>query len=129
MQSRFIALALFALIAVTGCGTRSGAVPSGPTIEPRWDGPVFVSQQPLPAGVKHKIVGRVQADARAGYDSALSLYPLLAAEAKKIGANAVVNTTGSRRTTAFSWSAPLVTGTAVRVEDPEQLKTLSGTFH
>jgi hypothetical protein len=128
MQSRIVALALFALVVVTACGTRSSAVPSG-SIEPPWEGPVFVSQQPLPAGIKHKVVGSVQADARAGYDSALSLYPLLAAQAKKIGANAVVNTTGSRRMTAFSWSAPYVMGTAVRVEDPEQLKGLSGTFH
>jgi uncharacterized protein YbjQ (UPF0145 family) len=57
------------------------------------------------------------------------LYPLLAAEARKIGANAVVNAQGGRKVTAFSWSAPYVSGIAVKVEDPEKLKGLAGSYH
>lgn len=129
LETRFVMLALAALIAISGCGTRSSVSPIGSAIEPRWDGPVFVSQGPLPAGIKHKILGSVQADARAGYEGAVTLYPFLAAEAKKIGANAVVNTVGGRRMTAFSWAAAYVTGTAVKVEDPEQLKGLPGAYH
>jgi uncharacterized protein YbjQ (UPF0145 family) len=53
----------------------------------------------------------------------------LAAEAKKIGANAVIGATGGRRMTAFSWAAAYVSGTAVKVEDPEKLKGLAGSYH
>jgi uncharacterized protein YbjQ (UPF0145 family) len=88
-----------------------------------------VTQSAIPAGVEYKVLGSVQADARAGYDSAVSLYPLLAAEAKKIGANAVVNAKGGRRVTAFSWSAAYVSGIAVKVDDQQLLKSLPGSYH
>ena len=75
------------------------------------------------------MLGTVKANFRAGYDSAESLYPLLAAEAKKLGANAVVNAQGGRRVTAFSWSAAHVSGTAIRVGDTESLRRLSGSYY
>ncbi|HUQ28245.1 MAG TPA: hypothetical protein VM051_06615, partial [Usitatibacter sp.] len=93
------------------------------------DGPVFVTQQPLPAGMDHQVIGSVSADANAGYDSVTSLYPALAAEARKIGANAVVSAKGARKVTALSWSAPYATGIAVRVKDPQKLKALEGSAH
>jgi uncharacterized protein YbjQ (UPF0145 family) len=92
-------------------------------------GPILVSQAAIPSGIDYKVIGSVEADARVGYDSAASLYPLLAEEARKIGANAVVNAKGGRRLTAFSWSAAYVSGTAVKVEDVQQLKGLPGTYH
>jgi hypothetical protein len=94
-----------------------------------WTGPVFVSPTPIPAGIEYKVIGSVRANARVGYDSATLLYPLLAAEAKKLGANAVISATGGHRVTAFSWGAPYVEGTAVKVQDPEKLKGLVGTYH
>lgn len=88
-----------------------------------------MTQAAIPEGIQYKVIGTVQADAKAGYDRAETLYPLLAAEARKLGANAVVNTQGGRRLTAFSWSAAYVHGTAVRVEDPGKLRALPGSFH
>jgi len=116
------------LLALNGCSTTSSSKATGPT-GAAWDGPVLVSQSAVPAGIQYKVIGSVQADARAGYDSATSLYPLLAAEAKKLGANAVVDTTGGRRVTAFSWSAAYVKGTAIKVDDPQKLKGLQGSYH
>ena len=121
--------ALPAAILVAGCAATSASNVTGPSTVLKWDGPVFVSQGPLPAEIKHTVIGTVQADARAGYSGAESLYPLLATEARKIGANAVVSTTGGRKVTAFSWAAAYVSGTAVRVDDPEKLKGLAGSSH
>jgi hypothetical protein len=128
MNPRSAVAGVVVLLALNGCSTTSSSNAVGP-VGPTWEGPILVTQGTIPAGIAHKVVGSVQADARAGYDSAASLYPLLAAEARKIGANAVVNATGGRRVTAFSWSAPYVTGIAVKVEDPKNLKGLTGSYH
>ena len=116
------------LFALNGCSTTSSSTAIGAT-GPAWEGPILVSQATIPSNIEYKVIGSVQADARVGYDSAASLYPLLAAEAKKIGANAVVNAKGGRRVTAFSWSAAYVTGIAVKVDDPQKLKGLPGSYH
>ena len=129
MKSAIAAVAVAMSIAVSGCSTIASSNVVAAAAMPAWQGPVFVSPAPLPAGIDHKVLGSVQADARAGYDSASTLYPLLAAEAKKIGANAVINAQGGRRVTAFSWAAPYVGGIAVRVENPDKLKSLSGSYH
>ena len=125
-SSALVAVAM--LFALNGCSTTSSSTAIGPT-GPAWEGPILVSQATIPAGIEYKVIGSVQADARVGYDSAASLYPLLAAEAKKMGANAVVNARGGRRITAFSWSAAYVSGIAVKVDDPQKLKGLPGTYH
>lgn len=128
MCARSTALVVSMLVLVNGCSTTSSSNAIGPA-GPAWEGPILVSQAPIPAGIEYKVIGSVQADARAGYDSAVSLYPLLAAEARKIGANAVVNAKGGRRVTAFSWSAAYVSGIAVKVDDPQLLKALPGSYH
>jgi hypothetical protein len=117
------------LILGSGCSpvSSSNAVPASPASQSQ--GPVLVSQESVPTGIEYKVLGTVKANFRAGYDSAESLYPLLAAEAKKLGANAVVNAKGGRTVTAFSWSAAYVSGTAIRVGDAESLRRLSGSYY
>ena len=121
-------LSLLVVVLLHGCTTRATSRALAP-VEQVWSGPVYVSQETIPAGIPYKVVGTVSVDARAGYDRVATLYPLLAAEARKLGANAVINATGGRRVRVFSWAAPYVSGTAIRVEDPEKLKGLTGTFH
>ena len=124
-------IAVFAatLLLAAGCATKSSSNIISTSPVAAWEGPVFVTQKALPAGVDHEVIGSVSADASAGYDSVTSLYPALAAEAKKIGANAVVSAKGARKVTAFSWSAPYATGTAIRVKDPQKLKGLEGSSY
>ncbi len=129
MDLKIVMVAVVMLIVANGCSTTSSSNAIGPAAGPTWEGPVFVSQATIPAGIEYKVIGSVQADARIGYDSAASLYPLLAAEAKKMGANAVISAKGGRRVTAFSWAAAYVSGIAVKVENPEKLKGLSGSYH
>ena len=112
-----------------GCSpvSSSNAVTASPATESA--GPVLVSQEAVPTGIEYKVLGTVKANYRAGYDRAETLYPLLAAEAKKLGANAVVSTTGGRTVTAFSWSAAYVSGTAIRIGDAASLRRLSGSYY
>jgi hypothetical protein len=126
-KSYFLLLGI--LIFGAGCSpvSSSNAVPATPASGS--EGPVLISQDAVPTGIEYKVLGTVKANFRAGYDSAESLYPLLAAEAKKLGANAVVNAQGGRRVTAFSWSAAHVSGTAVRIGDTESLRRLSGSYY
>ena len=129
MRQRVAVLAA-ALLLAAGCATTSSSNVVSPTSPvTAWEGPVFVTQQPLPAGVEHQVIGSVSADANAGYESVTTLYPALAAEAKKIGANAVVSAKGARKVTALSWSAPYATGIAIRVKDPQKLKGLEGSSY
>ena len=100
------------------------ASPAGPTT-----GPVLVSRDDIPTGVEYTVLGTVKANHRAGYDSVESLYPLLAVEARKLGANAVVGVRGGRTVSAFSWSAAFTSGTAVRIADPEALRRLTGSSY
>ena len=117
------------LVLVAGCATTSSSNVVSSTSHAAWAGPVFVTQKALPAGVDHTVIGSVSADANAGYDRVESLYPALAAEARKIGANAVINAKGARKVTALSWSAPYATGIAVKVNDPQKLKGLEGSSY
>jgi hypothetical protein len=112
-----------------GCSpvSSSNAVSASPASES--EGPVLVSREAVPTGIEYKVLGTVKANYRAGYDSAESLYPLVAAEAKKLGANAVVNAKGGRTVTGFSWAAAYVSGTAIRTGDTESLRRLSGSYY
>jgi hypothetical protein len=128
MKQKIAAVAA-ALLFAAGCATTSSSNVTSTSPVAAWEGPVFVTQQGVPAGVDHQVIGSVSADANAGYESVTTLYPALAAEAKKIGANAVVSAKGARKVTALSWSAPYATGIAIRVKDPQKLKGLEGSSY
>jgi|GEM_PF-4251372 len=124
-----IASVLAVSIAIGACSSTSGSTPTaGATKQAAYAGKVFVTEQALPAGVKHTVLGKVRADARAGYSSGTNLYPLLADEARKMGANAVISVEGGRKVTLLSWAAAFVSGTAIKI-DPAALKALKGTSH
>lgn len=112
---------------LAACAATSSSTPVAPG-GAAWTGPVLVTASPVPQGVEYTVVGSVQADAKAGYDKADTLYPMLAAEAKKMGANAVVSAKGGHRVSAFSWAAPYVSGMAIKVKNPDALKSLGSYY-
>ena len=128
INPRNAVVAIAMLFVLAGCSTTSSSKLTG-TKEPVWEGRVLVTQAAIPEGIEYKEIGIVQAEAKSGYDRVQTLYPLIADEARKIGANAVVNTRGGRKTTMFSWAAGYTMGTAVRVKDPDKLKGLPGSYH
>jgi len=125
MMPRLLAAAGLAVLLCTTAPYQAGIVAAGQSPED----PILVTASAIPPGVEHTVLGPVQAEARVGYDSVTSLYPDLAAEAKKMGANAVVHVKGGRKLALFSWSAAYATGIAVKVEDTEKLKGITGTYH
>ncbi|MBL8510372.1 MAG: hypothetical protein JNM52_01895 [Betaproteobacteria bacterium] len=128
MHKKIILSIVTSALIFSGCAAKiSSTVVGSP--EPPWTGALLISAEPMPPGIEYKLIGSVSVDAQSGYNSAASLYPELAAEAKKIGANAIINTKGGRRVANFSWAAPYLSGTAVKVEDIQTLKNLKGTFH
>lgn len=111
-----------------GCASVSSSSAPKVVASAQTVGPVFITKANLPPGMKYEVIGPVKANARAGYGSVESLYPMLAEEARKIGANAVVDVYGGRTVSAFSWAAPFAGGNAVKVEDADSLKALEGQF-
>ena len=130
MTWKILVPAVSMLLILNGCETTSSSSSKliG-TPEAAWEGPVLISQAPIPESIEHKVIGTVEANAQVGYDNVMTLYPLLADEARKIGANAVVDVKGGRRFTGMSWAAAYVAGTAVRVDDRKKLDELPGTHH
>lgn len=94
-----------------------------------WSGKVLISENALPAGTKATILGKLSVNATSGYGGGARLYPQMADEARKVGANAVVTVAGYNRPTAFSWAAPYISGVAVRIDDANALGQLKGELH
>ena len=122
------AICALSIAAIAGCTTQASSTAVAPGSTP-WQGPVLVTQSSLPAGIEYTIVGSVRAEANGGYDQVITLYPLLADEARKLGANAVINAAGGRKVSLFSWAAPYVAGLAIKVEDTRLLKGVPGTYY
>ena len=88
---------------MSGCSNVSSSnVPYLP-ISQQTKGPIYIIKSDFLTNVKYTEVGKVKANARYGYDSVVTLYPLLAEEARKIGANAIIDLYGGHTVTAFSW--------------------------
>ena len=128
MNRRILTFVICTLALLGGCASvSSSSAPEVPASE-QTAGPIFITKTSLPPDIKYKVIGQVKANARKGYDSVESLYPMLAEEARRVGANAVINAYGGRTVAAFSWAAPFTGGTAVKVEKFDALKALEGQF-
>ncbi|WP_338758696.1 hypothetical protein [Massilia sp. METH4] len=79
-------------------------------------GQVCMLRSSLPAGVKHKVVGNIDS-AKQTYGSVNELLPLMAADARAIGADAIVNLNTGQKIGAWAWARPVGTGTAVKLDD------------
>ncbi|ASJ71971.1 hypothetical protein [Granulosicoccus antarcticus] len=126
MQSiyRFATVAFLSLT-LASCASVSSSVPTAESGS-SYAGKVLVTQSELPEGTSHTVLGTVKANARAGYGNVERLYPLLADEARALGANAVVGVEGGRMMSMWSWAAPTANGTAVRIDNESALSALPG---
>lgn len=117
---RFTALVslLVATIVLSGCGTRA-------KVEPRRDakvyapnnGPMCFLAGALPTDVRYEVLGRVVATKRS-YGSVDQLLPVMSREARKLGADAVINLQADQRFKGpMPWrvTAPTGDGTAVKI--------------
>ncbi len=120
-----LSVVAFLSLTLAACASVSSSAPTAESA-PAFEGQVFVTQSELPEGASFTVLGTVKANARAGYGRVERLYPLLANEARALGANAVVGVEGGRRVSAWSFAAPIANGTAVRIEDEAALGQLPG---
>ena len=71
----------------------------------------------MPANIRHTVMGEVNAS-KEFYGSVNEIIPLLGDEARKIGADAVVNVATAQKMGMWAWARPVASGTAVKVERP-----------
>ncbi|MFK7963523.1 MAG: hypothetical protein AB8C46_06090 [Burkholderiaceae bacterium] len=92
-----------------------------------YTGKVFITEDPVPEGMAHVVIGEVTANTKdTRFSSSKTVYELLADDARRVGANAVVNVEGGRRVDATGWTAGFAAGQAIRIDSTEGLKALPG---
>jgi hypothetical protein len=109
-------LALCATLAA--CAARSNvklADPQATKLAPH-AGQVCMLRSPLPADVKHKVLGNINSSKHT-YGSVNELLPLMAADARAIGADTVINLNTGQKMGAWAWARPVGTGVAVKLDD------------
>ena len=126
---RLVVSLLVIVSIVSGCGSTSSSSAVYVPENERYVGKVYLVMTTVPEEIGYEVVGHVKANARQGYDRVETLYPLIAEEARKIGANAIINVRGGRTVAAFSWAAPFVGGTAIKIDDVTKLSKFNGQYH
>jgi len=128
MNFKNLVFSIFTVAFLGGCASVSSSSTPYVPLSEQTVGSIFITQSDLPSEIEYEVIGLIKANARQGYDSVESLYPMLADEARKVGANAVIKVYGGKTVSAFSWASPYTGGTAVKVKDTEALKKLDGKF-
>ena len=114
-------LVLGVAIVVGGCAADSAVRPAPDyQARPASTNPVCFLRTPLPANIKHRVLGDVTAS-KEFYGSVSELMPGMADDARKLGADAVINFSGSQRIGLWAWARPVGQGTAVKLERPSEL--------
>ncbi|SIS90728.1 hypothetical protein [Neptunomonas antarctica] len=122
MYIKLVSCAAFIVFFLSGCASVSSSSVPHVSESKRVSGQIYMTTATVPESVGYRVIGHVKANDRQGYGSVQSLYPLLAEEARKVGANAVINVKGGRTVAAFSWAAPFVGGIAIEIDDVNKLK-------
>lgn len=120
---------LFFVSILSGCTSTSSSSTAYLPEDKRFVGRVYLVTSQVPEELGYEVIGNIKANARQGYDSVETLYPLLAEEARKVGANAIINVKGGRTVAAFSWAAPFVGGTAIKIDETENLVKFGGQYY
>lgn len=81
-------------------------------------------KSPLPSSISHQIVGDIDAS-KQFYGGSGALVPLMADEARKMGADVVVNLRTGQKMGMFAWARPYGTGTGVKLTNKADLHCLS----
>ena len=121
MRTIVVALAVM----LGGCAAQSTGVVSD-TTQPviRHSDPVCFLKSPMPEGVKYTSLGSVEGS-KEFYGSVNEILPLMAEEARKMGADAVINFWTGPRIGLWAWARPIGTGTAVKLADKSALNCVA----
>jgi hypothetical protein len=111
-----------ASIIVAGCAAPSATtVSANPTqAAAAHNQPVCLLRTTLPANVRYSVLGPIEAS-KEFYGSANELIPLMAQEARNIGADAIISMQTGQKIGVWAWSRPYGMGTAVKLENKADL--------
>ena len=117
--------ASIACILLCSCAARTvnNAADKGTVATPHVE-PVCMLKSPLPSSIRHTIVGRIDAS-KQFYGSSGALIPLMAEEARKMGADVVVNLVVGQKMGMFAWARPYGSGTGIKLVDKADLACLA----
>ncbi len=126
------AIAFFILILVSGCGgvTAKSTVEQSATLYPPNNGNICLMAGAPPSDVKYELLGRIVATKRS-YGSSDELFIPMALEARKLGADAIINLQAAQRFKGpLPWrvTSPTGDGQAIKVatESPKIECLLAG---
>lgn len=115
-------------LTLTGCGGQTLTAPPSATAPVPATERILLIRSPLPASVTYTALGPLAVRKLSYGDSEWALQEL-ATEARKAGANAVMDVTVSFAPSLLGWATPHGKGTAIRITAPEveqvgQIQTL-----
>jgi len=110
--------------ALSACARSSGIVSKDAQIfEPSLE-PVCMLKSPLPSSIKYSIVGKISAS-KNFYGSVEGLLPLMAQDARRMGADAIIHMETGQKIGPISWARPVGSGIAVRIENKADLNCVA----
>jgi hypothetical protein len=117
-----VILGLTTLLVSTGCSTHSIMLikdkttfaPSGTQHYTAHTNRVFITQAPLPPSIKAQVIGRIDVGT-VMYNAPHIVYCRMAAKAREIGADAIVDAKTWFQPCGWSWSAPHGKGIAIKL--------------
>ena len=127
----FIVLTAALSLSLTGCSAHNpfiiaNTTDSSPVSQSKYPAhhdKVFITEQPLPAGVEFELISTVDVG-KIWYGSSKNVLVSMADRARELGANGVVQAKTWTQPSGFSWAAPHGSGQAVRVSDIKALESL-----
>lgn len=113
---------LVAACVVAGCAAPSATTVSSNKTQSAaaHNQPVCLLKTGLPANVGHTVLGPIEGS-KEFYGSVTEIIPLMAQEARNIGADAIVNMNTGHKIGMWAWSRPYGTGTAVKLNRKSDL--------
>ncbi|MBS7777704.1 hypothetical protein [Acidovorax sp. CCYZU-2555] len=136
MKTTVLILAVAAILA--GCagarstvykGERVGQARSIAKSDVQTNKPILMTKGSLPPEVKVEVVGEIRAQ-QSFYGDTSRVYESMAAKARQVGADAVVEVKVKYRVAAFAWGAPSISGVGIKIIDDGgvDIKKLEGEW-
>jgi hypothetical protein len=119
------------MIILTGCASRAVtklADKSRPI--PAHHEPVCLIRAPLSSDIKYTVIGELDGSKRT-YGSVSEIIPVMADEARSVGADAIINLKTGQSFSPLAWSRPVGSGLAIKLDKREgfDCQAKNGEWH
>jgi hypothetical protein len=105
-------------LANAGCAARSNTriAASGQASNPSHNEPVCFIRAPLPSSIAYSVIGEIRGGKK-WYGGFSEVLTAMANEARRIGADAVINLVTTMDANAIAFARPIGTGTAIKLKE------------